>query len=45
MSRWLLDASVLLASEDPDDKHHGDCRRLLAGADPLAPLDLAFYEL
>ncbi len=45
MNLWLLDASALLASEDPDDEHHDDCRRLLAGADPLATLDLAFYEV
>lgn len=45
MSLWLLDASVLLASEDPDDEHHGDAVRLLAGEDPLATLDLAFYEV
>jgi predicted nucleic acid-binding protein len=41
---WLLDASILLASEDPDDDHHRDSRRLLEGVDPLATLDLAFYE-
>ena len=45
MNLWLLDASILLASEDPDDKHHGDSRRLLEGRDPLATLDLAFYEV
>ncbi len=45
MSPWFLDASVLLASEDPDDEHHGDAGRLLRGAVPLATLDLAFYEV
>lgn len=45
MNLWLLDASILLASEDPDDEHHGDSRRLLEGRDPLATLDLAFYEV
>lgn len=45
MNLWLLDASILLASEDPDDEHHGDSRRLLEGSDPLATLDLAFYEV
>lgn len=45
MNLWLLDASILLASEDPDDEHHGDSRRLLGGRDPLATLDLAFYEV
>ncbi len=44
MNLWLLDASILLASEDPDDDHHRDSRRLLEGNDPLATLDLAFYE-
>jgi len=45
LNLWLLDASVLLASEDPDDEHHDDSRRLLIGGDPLATLDLAFYEV
>lgn len=42
---WFLDAGVLLASEDVDDEHHRDAGRLLAGPDPLATLDLAFYEV
>jgi predicted nucleic acid-binding protein len=42
---WFLDASVLLASEDPDDANHADARRLLEGTDQLATLDLAFYEV
>jgi predicted nucleic acid-binding protein len=45
LNLWLLDSSVLLASEDPDDENHGDARRLLGGSDPLATLDLAFYEV
>lgn len=45
MSLWLLDASVLLASEDVDDEHHDGAVRLLADPDPLATLDLAFYEV
>ena len=45
MNLWILDSSVLLASEDPDDDNHGDARRLLGGSDPLATLDLAFYEV
>lgn len=45
MNLWLLDASILLASEDPDDEHHDGSRRLLTGSDPLATLDLAFYEV
>jgi len=45
LNLWFLDASILLASEDPDDEHHSDARRLLEGSDPLATLDLAFYEV
>ncbi|MDR2379554.1 MAG: PIN domain-containing protein, partial [Bifidobacteriaceae bacterium] len=45
MSLWLLDASVFLAAEDADDEHHSDASRLIVGADPLATLDLAFYEV
>ena len=42
---WLADASLLLAREDTDDPNHGDARKLLAGAEPLATVDLAFYEV
>jgi len=42
---WLLDASVLLAREDIDDVSHGHARRLLDGPDPVATVDLAFYEV
>jgi predicted nucleic acid-binding protein len=45
LNLWFLDASVLLASEDPDDENHGGASRLLGGGDPLATLDLAFYEV
>jgi predicted nucleic acid-binding protein len=45
MSPWLLDASVLLAAEDPDDENHGDARRLLQADEPLGTLDLAYYEV
>jgi predicted nucleic acid-binding protein len=45
LNLWLLDSSVLLASEDPDDENHRDARRLLGGSDPLATLDIAFYEV
>jgi predicted nucleic acid-binding protein len=39
----FLDASVLLAAEDTDDREHPAALRLLRGGD-LATLDLAFYE-
>jgi predicted nucleic acid-binding protein len=45
LTLWLLDASVLLAGEDLDDEHHEDATRLLGSDDPLATLDLAFYEV
>lgn len=45
MNLRLLDASVLLASEDPDDEHYNDAVWLLADRNPLATLDLAFYEV
>lgn len=45
MIRWLLDASVLLASEDPDDEHHHEAVRLLRQSEPLVTLDLAYYEV
>lgn len=45
MTLWLLDASVLLAGEDPDDDQHRAARGLLAGDDPIATLDLAHYEV
>lgn len=45
MTLWFLDASVLLASEDPDDANHHDAARLLVASDPLATLDLAYYEV
>ncbi len=45
MTTWLADASVLLAGEDVDDPHHAQARRLLAGPDAVATLDLAFYEV
>lgn len=45
MSLWLLDASVLLAAEDADDEHYEDAVRLLGVEEPLATLDLAFYEV
>ncbi len=45
MNLWFLDASVFLACEDPGDTNHADALRLLEGSDPLATLDLAFYEV
>ncbi|HWK25212.1 MAG TPA: PIN domain-containing protein [Solirubrobacter sp.] len=45
MTLWLLDASVLLASEDADDEQHESAVRLLGADHPLATLDLAFYEV
>ncbi|HUY30090.1 MAG TPA: PIN domain-containing protein [Acidimicrobiales bacterium] len=45
MTLWVLDASVLLASEDADDENHRDARRVLGGRDPLATLDLALHEV
>jgi predicted nucleic acid-binding protein len=42
---WFVDASVLLASEDPDDVNHRDASRLLRCGDALATLDLAYYEV
>lgn len=45
MTRWLVDASVLLAAEDADDDNHGAAVELLEAAHPLLTLDLAFYEV
>lgn len=45
MSALLLDASVLLAAEDPNDAHRTAILRLLHGESPLATIDLAFYEV
>ncbi len=41
----FVDASVLLAAEDRDDGHHADAAALLRSPEPLATLDLAFYEV
>lgn len=45
MTGWLLDASVLLAREDVDDTHHDHARLLLERPEPIATLDLAYYEV
>lgn len=45
MTTWLLDASVILASVDTDDRNHEAAAALLTGTDPLASLDLAYYEV
>jgi predicted nucleic acid-binding protein len=44
LTRWLVDASVLLAAEDPADDNHEAAAALLESADPLITLDLALYE-
>ena len=41
----LADASVLLVREDVDDPHHEVARALLEGSEPVATLDLAYYEV
>jgi predicted nucleic acid-binding protein len=45
VTRWLVDASVLLAAEDADDDNHDAAVALLEAAHPLLALDLAFYEV
>jgi len=45
VTRWLVDASVLLAAEDADDDNHSAAVELLEAAHPLLTLDLAFYEV
>ncbi len=46
MSTLLLDASVVLAAFDPDDRHHESAVALLADDSvALATLDLARYEV
>lgn len=46
MTTLLLDASVLLAAFDPEDKHHESSRALLKDSETtLATLDLARYEV
>lgn len=42
---WFLDASVLLARADTADDHHASAAALLRAPDPLATLDLAYYEV
>jgi predicted nucleic acid-binding protein len=44
VTRWLLDASVLLAAEDTEDANHEHARRLLEGPDALLTLDLTLHE-
>jgi predicted nucleic acid-binding protein len=41
----LVDAGVLLASEDTGDAHHEDAVTLLAAGIPLATIDLAVHEV
>jgi len=45
MTSWLADSSVLLAREDVDDEHHHHARLLLERPEPIATLDLAYYEV
>lgn len=45
MTPWFVDASVLLAAEDVDDANHQEASRFLAGTEPVATLDLAWYEV
>lgn len=45
MTLWFADASLLIAVGDPQDPHHEGAARLLTGADPIATLDLAYYEV
>lgn len=45
MSVWFADASVFLARDDKDDAQHEASSWLLSGAEALATLDLAFYEV
>lgn len=42
---WLADASVLIAREDVADGLHDEARALLEGVEPVATLDLAYYEV
>lgn len=44
MTIRFLDASVLIAAEDPGDANHHDAVRLLVSPEPLATIDLARYE-
>jgi predicted nucleic acid-binding protein len=45
MTSWLVDSSVLLASEDPNDDYFEDAAALLRGTDEIWTLDLAYYEV
>lgn len=45
MATFLLDASALLAREDPSDQHHVAMVQIMRGASRLSTLDLAFYEV
>ncbi len=45
MTIWFADASVLLSAEDADDEQHDAALQLLIGDEPVATLDLAYYEV
>lgn len=45
MKPLFVDASVMLAAADSEDRHHAAAQLLLSGPTSLATLDLAFYEV
>ena len=45
MTLLIVDASVVLAREDPDDANHAHVTTLLERTDPVATLDLTYYEV
>ena len=44
MGSLFLDASVILASEDPSDSEFAAAAQLVEGTTSIATLDLAYYE-
>jgi predicted nucleic acid-binding protein len=45
VSRWFVDASVLIAARDTDDRHHEHAQQFIADTSGLWILDLARYEV
>lgn len=45
MSRWFVDANVLVAADDEADPQHAHARGLLTGALAVSTIDLAHYEV